>query len=321
MGGGGGSNGSGVMRIGLVGTGMLGGAVGMRLLDKGYKLAAYNRTPGKAAALGKRGARICGTPGEAARHSDLVITAVRDAGAVRDVVFGDDGIASGARGGRVAVADMSTINPAESGRIAARLADECGMPMLDIPVMGGPNVAVSGGLVMMVSGDAATYEAFGGVLDAVARKVFYLGGRVGTAHSVKLAMNLQISMLALALSEGITLTRAAGIDPEVFLKILNSTYFKTGMSENKAHRMIAGSFSPTFTLENLEKDLRTINDAAGSLGAKLPMADRAGDMYRNAVDAGLGGLDYTGIIEYIGGLADRQQAPFGRIPPHDQHRT
>ena len=79
-------------------------------------------------------------------------------------------------------------------------------------------------------------------------------------------MNLQIAMLALSLSEGITLTRKAGFDPEVFLKILNSTYFKTGMSEKKAYNMIDGKFDATFTLANLKKDITTINNAAKELG-------------------------------------------------------
>ena len=77
------------------------------------------------------------------------------------------------------------------------------------------------------------YEKFKDVFDIIAEKVFFLGDS-GTAHSIKLAMNLQLAMLALSISEGITLTRKAGFDPEIFLKILNSTYFKTGMSEKKA---------------------------------------------------------------------------------------
>ena len=103
--------------------------------------------------------------------------------------------------------------------------------------MGGPNVAIDGKLVMMISGNEKTYEKFSDVFDTIAEKIFFLG-ESGTAHSIKLAMNLQIAMLALSLSEGITLTRKAGFDPEIFLKILNSTYFKTGMSENKAQKMI-----------------------------------------------------------------------------------
>ena len=112
-------------------------------------------------------------------------------------------------------------------------------------------------------------------------------------------MNLQIAMLALSLSEGITLTRKAGFNPEIFLKILNSTYFKTGMSENKAYKMINDSFIPTFTLENLKKDLDTINDAAKSFGAELPMAKLANETYQKAIETGFAEIDYTGILAYL----------------------
>ena len=117
-------------------------------------------------------------------------------------------------------------------------------------------------------------------------------------------MNLQIAMLALSLSEGITLTKNAGCDPEVFLNILNSTYFKTGMSESKAYKMIDESVKPTFTLANLKKDLDIINDTAESFGVELPMTKIARKIYSDATNAGLGDIDYTGIITYIKKLSE-----------------
>jgi 3-hydroxyisobutyrate dehydrogenase len=150
----------------------------------------------------------------------------------------------------------------------------------------------------MVSGKKQIYEKFKNVFDIIAEKTFFLGNS-GTAHSIKLAMNLQIAMLALSLSEGITLTRKAGFDPEIFLKILNSTYFKTGMSEKKAYKMIKDNFEPTFTLQNLKKDLDTINDTAEFFGVKLSMANQASQIYQKAVDAGFGEIDYTGILAYL----------------------
>jgi 3-hydroxyisobutyrate dehydrogenase len=106
-------------------------------------------------------------------------------------------------------------------------------------------------------------------------------------------------MLALALSEGITLARGANVDPKIFLEILNSTYFKTGMSENKAFKMIQDQFDATFTLKNLKKDINTISDTAKSFGLDLPMTEKAKEIYNNAVKEGFGNLDYTGILAYI----------------------
>ena len=283
-------------KVGIIGTGMLGEAVGLHLLDSKYEVTVYNRTKDKIENLVKHGAIAVETPKDVAEKSDIVITVVKDASAVSDVAFGNDGIIHGRHDG-LTVADMSTINPNSAKEISQKFSDS-GISFLEIPVMGGPNVAIDGKLVMMISGNEKTYEKFSGVFDTIAEKTFFLG-ESGTAHSIKLAMNLQIAMLALSLSEGITLTRKAGFDPEIFLKILNSTYFKTGMSEKKAYRMIKDNFEPTFTLQNLKKDLDTINEAAESFNVELSMSKMASKVYQNAMDAGFGDIDYTGILAYL----------------------
>ena len=290
-----------MVKIGLVGTGMLGEAVGLHLMKSGHSLVAYNRTKSKTSNLEKNGAIISDTPKHVAESSELVITCVKDADAVDDVLFAQDGIVAGNHDGLV-VAEMSTINPSNAMQNSKRLGEE-GINSLEIPVMGGPNVAIDGKLVLMASGDKNIFDKYKQVFDTIANKTFFLG-KSGSAHSIKIAMNLQISLLALALSEGITLTKKAGFDPEKFLEVLNSTYFKTGMSENKAHKMIRDEFEPTFTLKNLKKDLGIITDTAKDFGAVLPMAERANKIYADAVEAGFGEIDYTGILAYIKKLSE-----------------
>lgn len=283
-------------KIGLVGTGMLGNAVGLHLLESGFSLTVYNRTREKTVELQKNGAVVADSPKIVAELSDILITCVKDANALRQVSFENNGIIKG-NNNDLTVADMSTINPIESRKIANEFKEN-GTIMLDTPVMGGPNVAINGKLVVMVSGDENAFKRFKNVFEIIGDQVFFLG-KNGVAHSVKLAMNLQIAMLALALSEGITLARATSVEPDVFLKILNSTYFKTGMSENKAFKMIKDEFKPTFTLNNLKKDLSTINETAKSFGVKLPMSSLAEEIYKKAIENGFGDLDYTGILAYL----------------------
>jgi 3-hydroxyisobutyrate dehydrogenase len=290
------------MKIGIVGTGMLGEAVGLHLLDVGYEMIVFNRSNEKTENLKKKGATVVESPKEVAKDVDLVIIVVKDADAVNDVIFGDYGVLAGNHEG-MCIADMSTVNPNSTKEISEKVI-ATGTDYLEIPVMGGPNVAIDGKLVLMASGEKEIFEKFKQVFDSIAEQSFYLGN-TGTAHSIKLAMNLQISMLALSLSEGITLTKKAGFDPEIFLKILNSTYFKTGMSEGKAYKMIKESYEPTFTLANLKKDLDTINDAAESCNAELPMAKLARKIYSDAKEAGFGDIDYTGIIAYIEKLSEK----------------
>ncbi len=283
-------------KIGIIGLGMLGNAVALHLLDIGFKVTVFNRSKDKTNQVRERGAIVLDSPKEVAEKSELLIIVVKDADAVKEVAFEENGIVK-AKNDELIVADMSTIDPSESKSISEKFL-EFGIQKLDIPVMGGPNVAITGDLVMMASGDNTSFEKCKDVFEKIANKVFFLGEK-GVAHSIKLAMNLQITMLALALSEGITLVKKADVDPKIFLEILNSTYFKTGMSENKAFKMIDGKYDTTFTLENLKKDITTMTNAAKSLGVELPMIQKAEEVYENAVKEGLGGIDYTGIIEYI----------------------
>jgi len=285
-----------MVKIGIIGTGMLGEAVGLHLLDSGYSVSVYNRTKSKTKNLEAKGADVAELPSVVAESSDLIITCVKDADAVKQVLFGQGGVVSG-KHDDMTVADMSTINPNAAKEISKKLHDE-GIKSIEIPVMGGPNVAIEGKLVLMASGDKESFERFSKVFNTIANKRFFLG-ESGSAHSIKLAMNLQISLLALSLSEGIMLTKKAGFDPEIFLKILNSTYFSTGMSQNKAFKMIKDEYQPTFTLKNMKKDLDTILASAKDFDAKLPIAERANEIYKQALDAGFGEIDYTGILAYI----------------------
>ena len=279
--------------IGLVGTGMLGLAVGQRLLDSGHPVQAYNRTRSKAERL--RGARICGSPAEAASGADLTITAVTDSDALDGVALGPRGIAETARGS--AVLDISTVDPARERALGAKLA-EAGCGLLEGPVMGGPDAALEGRLVMMASGPPDLVERHRAVLDSIASEIIYLGPS-GSAHAVKLAMNVQIASLAISLSEGMELVRSSGIEPEKFLQVLNATYFATGMSRKKAYRMARSEYPATFTLANLAKDLRLACEHAESAGAQIPAAQLARKLYSEAAQSGLADLDYTGIRERL----------------------
>ena len=284
------------MKIGVIGIGMLGEAVVLNLLTSGYDVAVYNRTKEKTIEIEKKGAKVMDSPKTVAENTELIIIIVKDSTAVREVAFGENGIIK-SKNEKLIVADMSTIDSTESKKIANQFQQNH-IQKLEIPVMGGPNVAIMGKLVMMASGPKDSFDQCKTIFEKIANKVFFLGEQ-GTANSIKLAMNLQITMLALSLSEGITLLKKANVDPKIFLEVLNSTYFKTGMSQNKAFKMIDGNYNATFTLANLKKDITTMTNAAKDLGIELPMISKAEEIYKNAINEGLGDLDYTGIIEYI----------------------
>jgi len=126
-------------KIGLIGTGMLGNAVGLHLLESGHELIVYNRTKEKTSELKNHGAKVVDSPKDVASLSELVIVCVKDAATVKEVSFGQNGIVQGNHENLV-VADMSTINPNETKQISKQFK-ESGITLLEIPVMGGPNVS------------------------------------------------------------------------------------------------------------------------------------------------------------------------------------
>ena len=201
------------MKIGIIGIGMLGEAVALNLLNLGYDVSVYNRTKEKTVEIEKKGAKIMDSPKTVAENVELIIIIVKDAAAVKEISFGEKGIIE-SKNKKLVIADMSTIDSVESKKIAERFQKK-GIQKLEIPVMGGPNVAITGKLVMMVSGPKTSFDYYKTVFDKIANKIFFLGEQ-GTANSIKLAMNLQITMLALSLSEGITLVKKSKVDPNIF---------------------------------------------------------------------------------------------------------
>ena len=284
------------MNVGIIGTGLLGSAIAKRLASSGHKISVHNRTRQKAESLKSFGIEVIDSPKELASKCELVITILKDASVIEQMAFGDNGIIHGKHDGLI-VADMSTISPISSRSIAKKFLDE-GISMIDTPVMGGPSLAEKGQMIVMVGGKKEIYEKCKKVFDLIGEKTFLLGEN-GSGHAMKLAMNSQIAILALALSEGIILAKKSGLDPMTFLEVLNSTYFKTGMSVNKGPKMVNGNFEPSFFLKMMQKDLDEISHTAKEFGANMPMSKLANEIYQKAIKEGLGDMDYTGILSYL----------------------
>ena len=283
------------MKIGIAGLGLMGSGITKRLINSGHLVSIYNRTHSKAQHFSNE-ATVALSPRELAEGCDLLITVVTDFDAVKDILFGTKGVVESGNHNLV-VADASTISPSQSEQCAQRLRIS-GIEMLGIPVMGGPAAAEAGNLVPIVSGNR---HAFGKVRQAIETlgRTFYVGERDGSANTIKLALNLNIALIASALSEGITLVKRAGIDPLIFIEILNSTYFKTSLSEKKGPKMVQSDFSPTFHLKNMLKDLELATSTAQGTGITLPQTALAQQIFRAANNMGFSDQDYTSICAFL----------------------
>ena len=283
------------MKIGVAGLGLMGSGIAKRLINNGHKVSVYNRTRSKSHHFSNE-ATIASSPKELGQDCDLVITIVTNFDAVKTVLFGREGVVE-SENNNLIVADVSTISPAQSEHCAQRLRS-AGIEMLGVPVMGGPAAAETGNLVPIVSGSKQAFEKVRQVIEELGT-TFYVGEADGSANNIKLALNLNIALIACALSEGMTLVKRAGIEPSIFIKILNSTYFKTGLSEIKAPKMIKKEFSPSFHLKNMLKDLELATTTAQLNGLTLPQTALAEQMFRAANNTGFSEQDYTAIYAFL----------------------
>ena len=286
------------MNIGIIGTGLMGSAIAHRLIERGFKVYLYNRTKGRSDALVKKGAIRMVYPSELARKCNFVIISVTDGQAVKEMLFGDNGLVK-SNNKRLIVVDTSTILP-EDSIYCASLMKKKGYAILQAPIMGGPDATMKGDVITIVSGNKKIIEKSRRILTSYSKKLFNLGNKDGAANFIKLGLNLNIALIAISLAESIVFVKKSKIDPAVFLEILNSTNFKTGLSEIKGPKMIKNNFEPKFFLKNMLKDVQLINESAKHNGTSLSFASLAEQYFRIASNRGYSELDYTAILKLFG---------------------
>ncbi|HZA68826.1 MAG TPA: NAD(P)-dependent oxidoreductase [Nitrososphaeraceae archaeon] len=286
------------MKIGVIGTGLMGSAIAHRLIERGFQVFLYNRTRGKAKALVKKGAIQTEYPSELARKCNFVIISVTDGHAVKEILFGQNGLVN-SKNRKLLVVDTSTVSP-EDSIYCANLMKKKGYSIIQAPIMGGPDPTMKGDVISIVSGNKKSIERSKRILTSYSKKIFSLGSKAGAASFIKLSLNLNIALIAISLAESIVFVKKSNIDPTIFLEILNSTYFKTGLSEIKGPKMVKNNFEPKFFLKNMLKDVHLLNDCARQNGITLSFASLAEKYFRIASNRGYSELDYTGILKLFG---------------------
>jgi len=283
------------MKLGFVGLGSMGFAMAELLLAQGHQLFVYNRTHEKAQPLHEAGARICATPGEAAREAEIVISMLADDAALDAVSFGANGILAELQPGTVHVS-CSTISVAFSEQLTAAHS-EAGLGYVAAPVFGRPEAAVAKRLWLLAAGKAADVERALPVLQALGHGITRLGETPSVANLVKLTGNVFIASLIESLGEAFALTRKAGVPPELVLDLFKNVFGQgSPILENYASLVAKGEYEHAgFKAKLGLKDLRLALRAADQLEVPLPTANLIHDQLLNAVATGQGELDWSVI--------------------------
>jgi len=284
------------MEVALLGTGLLGQAIGERLLHCGHSLTVWNRSPERCAALLAAGAWPAADAAAAVAAAPVVITVLADGACTREVLLEQAG---NALAGRLLL-QVATIAPQESRELAASLA-AIGADFLETPVLGSRPEALAGTLQLMVGGEAELLERARPVLAAIGGQPHHLGP-VGAALSTKLALNQLIASLTHSFSLSLHLVQRAGVEVEPFMEILRASALYAPTFDKKLAKELADDYAnPNFPTAHLRKDLALFIDAAQALQLDTQGLQGLATLLEQARGSALDGLDYSALHRLTAG--------------------
>jgi len=273
-----------MQRISVVGLGIIGSAWAQNLHADGLAVRGWNRSP-------KNYSFYEADLAKAVTDAELIIIVVADPPAVESLL---EVIVPHLRPGQI-VAQSSTIS-AHWTKLFAQRVEATGAEFLEAPFTGSKPAAEARKTVFYLGGTTELVEKARPVLARLSAHILHIGA-LGAASSLKLAMNLNLALMAEALSESLSLARAEGIPDEKFFEALHINVGRSGLSDLKEPKFRAKDFAPQFSLKHMNKDLRLALETAG--GLDLPTAKALKSFYDNGIVAGLGDEDFTGMIRLL----------------------
>jgi 3-hydroxyisobutyrate dehydrogenase-like beta-hydroxyacid dehydrogenase len=291
-------------RVGIVGLGIMGGAIARNLIAAGHQIAGFDNDPDKMARLKSDGVIGCGSAAEAAKGADLVLTSLPTVEALDSTVAN---LAAAPQPGLVVV-ELSTM-PIEVKQAAHDRLRSVGMVLLDCPLSGTGAQAVTRDLALYGSGDEAGFYRARPVFDGFARVSHYLGA-FGNGSRMKFVANLLVAVHNVAAAEAIVLGTKAGLDPERILEVIGSGAGTSRIFELRGPMMANGVYTPpTATMHVLQKDSAIIAEFARALGVATPMLDAAAPLYDAAEAQGYAEEDVGAVhavLAHRAGLTRRR---------------
>ena len=283
-----------MMKIGFIGTGLMGLPMAKNLLKSGFKLKAFNRSINKAESLKEFGAEISKTLGEVVKDNDFIITMLTDDGAV-DAIMNNSDFLDNLEPGSTVI-DMSSIKPTTATKYGNNFKSK-NINYLDAPVSGGTIGAEEASLAIMVGGDQSVFDNSIDILKAMGNPT--LVGPIGSGQVSKLANQIIVGITIGAVAEAVTLFEKAGADPIKLIKALTGGWADSKILQTHGKRMIDKDFSPKGKTSTHLKDMNNILECANSYNTNLPISNLVKEMYKTLVDNGHGNTDHSSLYNEI----------------------
>lgn len=283
--------------VAFIGLGTMGRPMALNIVRRGLSVRAFDILPEAVEALAATGATPAGSPADAARRANIVITMLPNSSHVEEAVFGPAGVAEGIGQGALYI-DMSTIAPATTDAIARRLAGR-GVAMVDAPVGRQQQHAVEGKLLIMVGGGEGDVARARPILDCMGDTIIHCGP-VGSGARMKLVNNFMSITLNATTAEALALAEASGLEVELARKVMLGTVAGTGhMGTTYPAKVLKGDLSPGFMIDLALKDLRLALDLGQAVGLGLDTGRTAEKAYVEATQAGHGRHDWTALYAHV----------------------
>jgi 3-hydroxyisobutyrate dehydrogenase len=293
-------------RIAFIGLGNMGGPMAANLAKAGHAVAAFDLSAEARTAAQAQGVAIAASAREAAAGAGVVISMLPASKHVESLYLGDGdapGLLAALADGALVI-DCSTIAPASAQKVA-RAAQARGLAMIDAPVSGGTAGAAAGTLTFIVGGEAAALERARGILQAMGKNIFHMGG-AGAGQVAKLCNNMALGVIMAVTGEALALGAAHGLDPKALSQMMAVSTGRSwatevcnpwpGVLENApASRGYSGGFGSDLML----KDLGLAVEAAMASGATIPLGELARNLYAMNRQAGRGKLDFSSVVKLV----------------------
>ena len=289
-------------KIALIGAGVMGQAIGTRLLETGNSLYVFDRNQHKMDSLAAKGAATASNPAEASKDADYVILSLNSADAVEQIVFGENGVATTAKSGTMII-DMSSIDPTSTTALAER-AKTAALRWLDCPLSGGAPKALLGTMAVMVGGDETDFEESKAVMNHLCAN-YTLMGPNGAGQTTKLINQVLCALNFVAVAEATQLALDAGVDAAKIPVALKGGRADSAILQEFMGKMAAKDYTPAGRIDNMVKDLNGIQDLARSTNTAMPLTAVCAEIHRLLTAAGLGAADNAALMKFYEGPSDK----------------
>ena len=271
------------MKLGFIGTGVMGRAITEHLMNAGHEVTVYNRTKAKTDELVKKGAIWAETPKDVTKNSEIIFSMVGYPQDVEEIYYGKNGIFATDVQDRILV-DLTTSTPTLAEKIA-KTAKEKGADALDAPVSGGDLGAKNGTLTIMVGGEEAVYDQVLPLFKEFGT-TFTLHGSAGKGQHTKMANQIMIAGTKTGMTEMLVYAQKNGLDLKKVIETLSGGSAANWPLSNYSPRILKEDYTPGFFVKHFIKDLKIALEEAEKMDLVLPATTQALKLYEELADKG-----------------------------------